>query len=252
MKVLSIYSIKGGVGKTSSSVNLAYHFAKRGKSTLLIDLDPQGASSFYLKVTAKKGFHPKKLTSAKANLEPFVRESDYPGLDILPSDMQHRNLDLILSEKEEGVKSLRNALKEFKKAYDYVVLDCPPNITLLSENVFRASDLILCPVIPSPLSERTFNSLEQFFEKQDISLKKVYGFFSMVEGRKRVHKDTMEAMKNQLSRFFDTVVPRSADVEKMGVNRKPVQEFARTRVSSLAIGSLGDEIMAVLEGKKKG
>lgn len=251
MKVLSIYSIKGGVGKTSTAVNLAYHFAKGGKNTLIIDLDPQGASSFYLKVRAKKGFHPKKLTSNKANLEPFVRESDYPGLDVLPSDMQHRNLDLILSEKDEGVKSLRNALKEFKKAYDYVVLDCPPNITLLSENVFRASDLILCPVIPSPLSERTFHGLESFFENQGISLKKVFGFFSMVEGRKRVHKDTMETMKSQYSRFLDTPIPRSADVEKMGVSRKPVQEFARTRVSSQAIGHLGDEVIQILQAKDK-
>ena len=84
------------------------------------------------------------------SINEHVRESDYENLDVLPSKMGYRHLDLDLDDGKHRTDSLRRSLKELKKDYDLVVIDCPPNITLLSENVFNASDLLLIPIIHLP------------------------------------------------------------------------------------------------------
>lgn len=159
MKIIACYSNKGGVGKTATSVNLAYAFAASGKRVLLCDLDPQGASSFYFRVKPSK-----KLTEANffEDVEKFtkaIRGSDYDNLDILPANMSFRDFDIFLSRMKDSRSRLKKALAAVKGDYDVILLDCPPNISALSENVFRAADAVLVPVIPTTLSQRTFEQL---------------------------------------------------------------------------------------------
>lgn len=246
MKVLACYSIKGGVGKTAAAVNLAYQFACENKRTLLIDLDPQGASGFYYKVKPKKKFSTANLINKKKTLLDHIRESNYPNLDVLPSKMDYRHIDLDLDDTKNSLDSLGKNLKELKKEYDIVVLDSPPNITLLSENIFNAADTILIPVIPSTLSERTFEQIVHFFSKHKYHFHKLRAFFSMVEKRKIVHKATMEILKKKHKCFLKTIIPRSADVEKMGIHQSPVQCFAAKRVSGIAFKELGLEVLKKL------
>ncbi|MDC7127339.1 MAG: ParA family protein [Spirochaetales bacterium] len=241
--ILAVYSIKGGVGKTSSAVNLAYQFSLEGKKVLLIDLDPQGASGFYFKIKPKKKFSSDVLIDKKESLLPFIRESDYNNLDVLPSKLGYRHLDTDLDNLKNNKDGLKKNLKELKKDYDIIVIDCPPNITLLSENVFSAANILLLPLIPSPLSERTFTQLKDFLNKKEFGKLKILPFFSMVEKRKKVHIETMVSLRNKNKNILETIIPRSADVEKMGINMSPVQCFAGRRISGTAFKELGQEIL---------
>lgn len=243
MKIIACYSNKGGVGKTATSVNLAYAYAQAGQQVLLCDLDPQGASGFYFRVKPSK-----KLTDARffEDVERFakaIRASDFEGLDVLPANLTFRDFDVFLSRMRSKRSRLKRALMAAGSDYDVIILDCPPNFSTLSENVFKAADEIVVPVIPTTLSERTFDQLVEFFDKHKLRKKKLRAFFSMVQHRKVLHQETMEAMRKLYpKRFLQTTVPFAADIEKMGQHRAPVSTFAGHSVSCAAYRALFDEL----------
>lgn len=244
MKVIACYSNKGGVGKTATSVNLAYAFAQNGARVLLCDLDPQGASSFYFRVKPSR-----KLTEGKffKDVERFtkaIRGSDFENLDILPANMSFREFDVFLSRMKNGRSRLKKALKAVGSDYDVVILDCPPNISTLSENVFRAADHLVVPVIPTTLSERTYTQLLDFFkERGSLSSRKIIPFFSMVEKRKSLHQDTMARLRKlHKKKFLKAEIPYAVDVEKMGVHRAPVMAFAPNRPPAKAYQDIWQEL----------
>ncbi|MCX7089814.1 MAG: AAA family ATPase, partial [Methylococcales bacterium] len=138
MKILAIYNIKGGVGKTSTAVNLAHISANSGYKTLLWDLDPQGASSFYFRIKPKVKGGSKDLIAGKRELNELIKGSDFDNLDILPADFSFRNMDLILDARKKPTQRLHKLLQPLAAEYDIIFLDCPPNISLLSEAVFEA------------------------------------------------------------------------------------------------------------------
>lgn len=246
MKTLAIYSMKGGVGKTATSVNLAYWAAASGLKTLLIDLDPQGASSFYFRIKPAKKSWGKRFFKAYENLLDNIRASDYEGLDVIPAHLSFRNFDVLLNNLDKRKSRLKNILKGMKSEYDLVILDCPPSIGQLSEAVFTAADQLLIPVIPTTLSERTFKQLLDFFEREDYSRKKILPFFSMVQQQKSMHKNTQDTLRQGKPAFLNTVIPFSADVENMGEYRAPLDVFARSKPANLAYKDLWQEVKAKL------
>jgi len=242
MKTLAIYSMKGGVGKTATSVNLAYWAAQSGMKTLLIDLDPQGASSFYFRIKPAKKNWGKRFFKAYENLLKQIKASDYENLDIIPAHMSFRNFDVILDGLNKRKSRLQKILKGMKKEYDLVILDCPPSIGHLSESIFIASDRLLVPVIPTTLSERTFAQLLDFFKQEGYSKKKILPFFSLVQNQKSMHKNTQDNLRQSHPNFLKTVIPFSADVENMGEHRAPVDQFARSKPANTAYRDLWQEV----------
>jgi len=251
MKVLSCYSIKGGVGKTASSVNIAYWAAKSGIPTLLIDLDPQGASSFYYRVKPSRKNLAKKFFESEDALAKQIKASDYDNLDVIPAHLSFRNFDSFLSNITKSKKRLEKALRPFGKEYPLIILDCPPTLSHLSEAIFNASDLILVPVIPTTLSERTFEQLYSFFKTNDYSRKRLLPFFSMVQSQKSLHKKTMESMRSQYKNFMKASIPFSVDIEHMGENRAPVDAYAKHRPANKAYQVLWKELSPQLRLKLK-
>jgi cellulose biosynthesis protein BcsQ len=224
VKTLAVYNIKGGVGKTATSVNLAYLAARQGYSTLIWDLDPQGAATFYFRVEPKvKGS--KKLIRGKRDLDDVVKGTDFENLDLLPADFAYRNMDLVLGESKRPTEQLINLLQPLEEDYDLVVLDCPPSISLVSENIFRAASSLLIPTIPTTLSQRTLMQLVDFIQGHGLSTP-LFSFYSMVDRRKRMHLDVMSAPVDPRVRVLESSIPYLSDVEKMGLERAPVPEFA--------------------------
>ncbi len=242
MKVIACYSMKGGVGKTATAVNLAYFAAKSGQRTLLIDLDPQGASSFYFRVKPSSKKWGERFFKAYESLVKNIKASDFENLDIIPAHLSFRNFDAMLGDLKKRKSRLKRVLKGFKREYDLVILDCPPSIGYLSEAIFIASDVVLVPVIPTTLSERTFEQLILFFYDNKLPLKKIVPFFSMVQAQKSLHKATMEAMATRRKVFLKTTIPYSSDIEKMGQHKAPVDLFAKSTRANAAYVKLWAEI----------
>ena len=249
MKIIASYSIKGGVGKTAASVNLAYAAAKVGYRTLLVDLDPQGASSFYFRTGESKKGKGRFFASKKNRLMRNVKGSNYKKLDILPANLSFRNFDIMLNNMRKSRSRLKQLLAPLKDEYQLIILDCPPNLTLLAENVFDASDIIVVPVIPTTLSERTLKQLLKFFSMKGYKKRKIYPFFSMAQSDNKLHVDSMKSMKKNYPRFMKSVVDFSLEIERMGLHREPVLAYASRRSSAQSYRALFSEIISVL-GKK--
>lgn len=222
MKVVATYGIKGGVGKTSAAVNLAALAALDGRRTLLWDLDPQGAAAFLLHVKPKvKGGSLGLLTGAR-DLDHSVKSTGVDGLDLLPADVTIRSADLALDDAKRPEKQLSRVLKTVRDDYDVVFLDCPPGLTLLSENVIRAADVLLVPLIPTPLSVRTYEQLLSFLADLDPPHPRAHAFFSMVDGRKRLHADVRAELLRRTTMVLTAWVPASSVVERMALTQTPV------------------------------
>jgi cellulose biosynthesis protein BcsQ len=245
----ALYHIKGGVGKTAAAVNLAFLAASEGKRTLLCDLDPQSSATFYFRIKPKIKSGIKPLIKGKKQAIKTIKESDFEDLDLMPSDFSLRNMDLVLDNVKDSKNRLKQFLKSFKKEYDYIFLDCPPNITLVSENIFQAADIILVPVIPTTLSLRTFQQLVSFFKAEKLQKKKLVPFFSMVEQRKKMHKESIESLRNKFHTFLRTEIPYSSVVEKMGLYRAPLGTFKANSIPAQRYAELWGEIKTLTDSQ---
>jgi len=231
VKTLATYNIKGGVGKTASAVNLAYLAARDGLRTLLWDVDPQGAASYLLRVRPRVKGGGKALVRGKRSLEEAVKVTEYDGLDLVPADFTYRNLDLVLGETKKPTQRITRLLGPMADNYDLAVLDCPPGISLVSENVVHATDILLVPLIPTTLSVRTLEQLTEFVGELDHP-PALFPFFTMVDGRKRLHREVIDDLRAHRDDLATTVVPALSLVEQMAVHRAPLPVFApRSRVT---------------------
>jgi len=240
--VLATYNIKGGVGKTSAAVNLAYLSARGGARTLLWDLDPQGASTYLFRVKPKVKGGGRKLVRGKSDVGDLIKGTDHEWLDLLPADFSYRHMDLALDSAKRPTRRLARVLAPLADEYDYVFLDCPPSISLVSESVFEAADALLVPIIPATLSSRTLEQLARVLAGEAENPPRLLAFFSMVDARKRLHKEVMERMALEHPWLLRAVIPAASDIERMGAHRNVVAEFAPRSRAARAYEELWREV----------
>lgn len=226
MKIVATYNIKGGVGKTATAVNLGYLAARDGYRVLLWDLDPQGAASFLFRVKPRVKGGGKALIRGRRPIDDAIKGTDFTGLDLLPADFTYRSLDLVLDTTKQPAKRLAGLLAPLRAEYDLIILDCPPSISLLSESVLHAADLLLVPLIPTTLSVRTLDQLTDFVAGFNGHRPAVLAFFSMLDRRKRLHSQIAHDLPAQRPDFAAAAIGTLSAVEQMSVHRSPVTAFA--------------------------
>jgi cellulose biosynthesis protein BcsQ len=245
-RVLATYNIKGGVGKTSAAVNLAYLAAADGARTLLWDLDPQGASTYVFRIKPRVKGGGRKLVRGKSDVDSLIKGTDFERLELLPADFSYRHMDLALADSKDPTGRLARVLERLGDSYDYVFLDCPPSISLVSEGIFEAADALLVPIVPATLSSRTFDQLRAVVG-EDGTGPELLAFLSMVDGRKRLHRELVTSLQAGYPQVLATSIPSASDVERMGLERTVVEVFAPRSRAARAYRELWAEVRERLD-----
>jgi cellulose biosynthesis protein BcsQ len=238
MTTLALYSNKGGVGKTTTAVNLSYLAALSGAKTLICDLDPQSSATYYFRVKPKLKSGAKGFIKGGKQIYKSVKGTDFENLDLLPADFSLRNLDVSFDKLKRSKKRLRKIMAPFKDEYDLIILDCPVTISLLAENILNAVDYTLVPLIPTILSVRTFKQLLAFCQNKNYDIAKIYSFFSMVDRHKKMHRELMTTVSGSFNGVLKSFIPYLAQIEKMGIYREPVAVSAPESVASKSYQNL--------------
>src|ERR1700758_1898250 len=251
MRIYATYNIKGGVGKTTTAVNLGYLAAEAGLRTVLWDLDPQGAASFMFRIKPRVKGGGRALISGKRPLDDAIKGTDFDNLDLIPADFTYRNMDLLLDvggaklgdvPGGKPARKLAKLLAPLADEYDAVFLDCPPSVSLVSENVLHAADVILAPLPPTTLSGRPLEQLAAFVGEFNGHRPELLAFFSMVDRRKKLHREITEKLSVDRAEVADTVIPALSVIETMSVERAPVAVFAPNSVAAKAYRALWAEL----------
>lgn len=185
------------------------------------------------------------MLGKKSHLGNLAQETEYSHLDLVPADLSHRNLDLLLDELKKSKQHLRTLIEELSSEYEYLFVDCPPVLGLLAEHLFEVVDVILFPLIPTTLSERAYQRVRKYFKQGEYDRQKLLPFFSMVDGRKRMHREVQIDFSLKHPHTLGTVIPSASIVEQMGRHRAPLGTFGSDTPAFDAFRRLWGEVKAL-------
>lgn len=256
MKIISVTTQKGGVGKTTTAINLAAALSEKGKKVLLVDLDPQGNATIGCGID-NNGIDT-IVRAMQADINGSFKTSDLSvvhreNFDVLPSNIELSNLELLLVSVigREGV--LKRILEPLKDIYDYVIIDTLPSLGILTVNAFVASDYVIVPILAKDYySLQGFDALLQSVELTrrciNPSLRVLGEIITMFDSRNKndnVISDTIRA--DERTNVFETVIPlqtKAAEASRMG---KSILEYDTRGKAAEAYRKLTDEILQRME-----
>jgi cellulose biosynthesis protein BcsQ len=157
-------------------------------------------------------------------------------------------MDVHLHQRKNPATRLMKIMRPLKQNYACLILDCAPGMSLVSENVMHAADALVVPLMPSPLSVRMLEQLFEFVARKDWPDLKVLPFFSMVDRRKLLHKETIEALRQRYPSILGTEVPYGSEFERITLRRAPVESYAPASVAASVYRALWQEIDGRLQG----
>jgi chromosome partitioning protein len=162
--------------------------------------------------------------------------------------LSYRNFDVHLSARKHPTERLLKMSRPLREAYAVLFLDCPPGISLLSENVLRAADAVVVPLLPTPLSVRMLTQLREFVAAAGWSDLALIPFFSMVDRRKSLHHEVIASTREQFPELLATEVPYSSEIERMSLRREPIPAYSPRSAVGQVYSALWEEIRTRMEG----
>lgn len=247
---IALLGIKGGVGKTTTTVNLAALAAVGGLRTVVWDLDPQGGASFALGYERQSRRAARNVTRKRPALDEAAVGTRTPGLDLIPSDVSLRALDLALAGRAQPKQRIRNAIASVADQYDAVFIDCPPGISLQNDNALRAAQVYLSPIVPSALATRAFEQLVTYVDEDAKATGQLLGFLSMVDRRKRSHREFVDRLALDDQHILRSAIPASVAVESSPARGIPFVLTHRSSRAAINYRNLWNEIQTRAHGQR--
>ncbi len=248
-KIISIVNQKGGVGKTTTAINLGTALAAIDKKILLIDLDPQGNLSTGIGVTEKqRKISVYDLIIQDSSIHQTIQETRIPNLKIIPSNINLSGIEFELATDEDRTNKLNNKINDLKEEYDFVLIDCPPSLGILTVNSLVASDSVLVPLQCEFYALEGLAQLLRTIEKikdnlnPNLFLEGV--ILTMFDSRNRLSDDVVADAREHLGKkVFDTIIPRNVRLSEAPSHGLPAIIYDQKCVGSAAYIDLAKELI---------
>ena len=248
-KIIAIANQKGGVGKTTTNINLSACLARLGKRVLTVDIDPQGNTSSGVGIDRRKqGKTMYDVLIGEAKAEEICLHTEFQGLDLLPSGMELAAAEIELVDFDHREAILRAALAPLRGQYDYIFIDCPPSLGLITTNALCAADSLLVPIQCEYYAleglSQLMNSVRRVKRQYNEQLEIEGVLLTMYDGRLNLTQQVVNEVKKYFPRkVFATVIPRAVRLSEAPSFGKPIEYFDRNNKGAYAYSALAEEIL---------
>lgn len=248
-KIISFANQKGGVGKTTSAINIAAAIGLKGKKTLLLDCDPQGNASSGVGIRRNRiGATTYDILIGRARAEDAIIKTEYKNLSVLPSSMPLAAAELELADLEDRAFRLKNALESVKNDYDYIFIDCPPSLGMLTINALTASDGVIVPMQCEYFSleglTQILSTVKQVKRLYNPDLSLVGILITMHNGRLNLSVQVLDELKKHYAdKLFSTPVSRNVRLSEAPSFGMPIQYYDKYSKGSSAYDDIAAELL---------